>query len=329
MRRGLSIAVAVYFASAATLCAQPWVPPRGEGTVSLTYQNYYVIGHFDIFGNQNKNGATHSKALVTELDVGVTDTIGLTLSLPFVASKYTGPPEYLVGGIPTHPGPLDDGTYHGTIQDLGIELRRAWSAGPVVFAPLVGAVLPTHDYETHGEAVPGRHRKELQIGGSGGADLNRVVPRTSVFGRYAVAIAERQHGFDSVRSNLDVDVDHGLTRIIGLQGHVGWQFRHKGPTISELAADDWLGHDRFIVSSYVNAGGGFALSINQNTDLHAIWIATVSGNNGAHVARMLAVGATVAFGSSLGGFPVFEAAREARVNRAPSRSSPPAEGFGR
>jgi hypothetical protein len=303
--RRFSIALTLQLLSAATLHAQPWVPPRGEGTVAVTYQNYYVTGHFDPAGRRNKNGATHSKALVAELDVGVTDTFAISISVPFIASKYTGPQEYFVGGHATHPGPLDDGNYHGTLQDIRVEARRVWRAGPVAVAPLVGAVWPTHDYETHGEAVPGRHRREVQIGGSAGADLDRIVPRTSVSARYALAVAERQHGFESVRSNLDLDADYGLARRIRLRGLASWQFRHKGPTIAELAADDWLGHDRFIVSSYVNAGGGVTLPITRNTDVQAVWIATVSGKDGAHVARMLAVGVSWAFGSGSGALSIF------------------------
>src|SRR6266496_653439 len=113
-----------------TARAQAWGPAGGEGTVSLTYQNYDVAGHFDTQGHKNTNGGTQSHALVTELDYGVTDTIGLIVSLPFIASKYTGPPSYFVGTHETHPGPLDDGTYHAAFQDVRVEVRRLFWAGP-------------------------------------------------------------------------------------------------------------------------------------------------------------------------------------------------------
>ena len=90
----------------------------------------------------------------------MTDTIGLIVSLPFIASKYTGPPVYFVGTHLTHPGPLDDGQYHAAFQDVRVEGRRLFRAGPVGFAPFVGASFPTHNYETVGEAVPGRHRRD-------------------------------------------------------------------------------------------------------------------------------------------------------------------------
>ncbi len=70
------------------LQAQAWTPAKGEGTVSLTYQNYDVAGHYDARGRKNNNGGTQSQVAVTEVDYGMTDTIGVTVNLAFIASKY-------------------------------------------------------------------------------------------------------------------------------------------------------------------------------------------------------------------------------------------------
>src|SRR5205807_6214892 len=249
------------------------------------------------------------------IDVGVSDTIALTVSLPFIATKYTGPALYFVGGIPTHPGPLDDRNYHAAFQDVHVEARRECWAGPIAFAPLVGVTIPSHDYETRGEAVPGRHRRELQAGVTAGADLNRILPRTYVHGRYSLAAAQRIDGFSSVHSNVDFEAGADVSSRIGVRGLADWQIRHKGPTIPQLAAFDWLAHDRFIVSSYVNLGGGLTVGITRNTELHALWLATVSGNNGAHRARMLAIGTSWKFGAGMGGFDGFGSVKDE-----PSRS---------
>ena len=315
-------AVLVQLACVATVSAQPWVPPQGEGTVSVTYQNYYVVGHFDPHGHENVNGATHAKVLLAELDFGLTDTLALTISLPFIATKYTGPPVYLVGGIPTYPGPLDDGTYHGAFQDLRVEARRIWWGGPIAVAPFAGVSVPTHEYETHGEAVPGRYRREVQLGAMAGADLDRFLPHTYAHGRYALSAAERQRGFPSVRSNVDVEGGYSVSSRIGVRGLASWQIAHQGPTVAELAADDWDGHDRFIVSSYFNLGGGLSLSLTRRTELHGLWLATVSGKRGAHRARLLAIGATWSFGPGSGGFEGLMP-----VSEEPSRSIPRAAGF--
>ena len=317
MRRATLCAVAVsYLAAAATLHAQPWVPAQGEGTVSVVYQNYYTLGHYNVEGRPNTNGATHSKAVMVEVDVGLPGSTALSISLPYIAAKYTGPDEYMVGGILTYPGPLDkDRKYHGAFQDLRAELRRLFWAGPVAVAPLVGVTLPTHGYETHGEAVVGRRRRELLVGVTAGADLHRIVPRTHVHGRYAVVNAQRIQGFRSVTSNLTIDGGFDLSRRIGIRGLVVSQFRHSGPTIPQIAARDWLGHDRFIVSSYFNAGVGVNITVSRSVDLHAVWVSTLSGRSGAHRARMLSIGTSWGFGSG-GGFGDF-----APVSDAPSRSN--------
>lgn len=296
------LGLAIAHASALPAQAQPWVPPPGEGTVSLTYQNYYVTGHYSLTGERTINGATHSKALVAEFDVGLPQSFGLTVSLPYIRSKYTGPDIYFVGGVPTTPGPLDaDRAYHGAFQDLHAEARRMFEFTRVAVAPFAGITIPTHEYETHGEAVPGRHRTDFQIGASLGADLGRWVPSTYVHGRYALAVAEKIDDIPAVRSNIDLEGGYEVARRWTLKGLVDWQIRHKGPTIPELVAHGWDTHDRFIVSSYTNLGGGVTIRVRRSTELSGTWVAAVKGKSGAHISRGLSVTLTREFGGGLKG----------------------------
>ena len=89
--------------------------------------------------------------------------------------------------------------------------------------------------------------------------------------------------------------------------------RHKGPTLDELAAHDWEGHDRFIVSSYFNVGGGASVRLTRATELSALWMVTVSGKGGAHVARMLAIGATWSVAGASAGWAGAPASRGIRL----------------
>ncbi len=282
------------------MVAQAWVPERGEATVSLTYQHYDVAGHFDVLGRENNNGGTRSHTAVVELDYGLTETTALIISVPFIASKYTGPPSYFVGPHETHPGPLDDGSYHGAFQDLRIELRRLFWAGPVAVAPFVGASLPSHEYETVGEAVPGRHRKDFQGGVNAGIDLGRILAGSYVHARYAYTTAERLSGHPFTRSNIDVEVGYPAMPRVVVRGVMNRQVRHRGPALSELA-DDWEHHDRFIAPSYFNLGAGATVTVTNTMDVYGLWLSTVSGNNGAHRARTLAFGVSVAILSRLRG----------------------------
>jgi len=277
------------------VCAQDLVEPRGEGTVSFTFQNYAVAGHFDALGHKNNNGGTHSDAIVTEIDYGVTDSFGVTVSLPFIASKYTGPPVYFVGGHETHPGPLDDGTYHSALQDFRIEVRRMFWAGSVAIAPLANISFPSHDYETRGEAVPGRHRRDYQVGASFGTDLDRVVPHAYLEGRYAFGWAQQINDIPFTRSMMDLEFGHMTTSRLTLRALINWQIRHDGPAVSELL-DDWEDHDRFIAPSFLNLGGGGTVMVNRSLDIYAVVLGTVRGSNGAHRGRLIAAGMSWGFG---------------------------------
>jgi len=285
---------------AAPLLAQASVPDRGEGALTLTYQNYDVVGHYDVEGHTNNNGGTQSQALVSEFDYGVMNGFGLIVSLPLIASKYTGPPSYYVGPFLTYPGPLDDGTYHAAFQDVRVELRRQWWAGPIPVTPFIGASFPTHDYETVGEAVPGRHRRDLQVGASAGMNLERMLPGAYVDARYAYGTMQRANNFPFTRSNIDLDAGVAASSRVLVRALAEWQIRHSGPTLADLAAD-WVNHDRFIAPSYTHVGGGASVSMTRTTDVFALFVATVSGSNGAHRQRTLAIGVAFSLRSGLHG----------------------------
>jgi hypothetical protein len=298
--------------SATPVSAQASVPDRHEGTLTMTYQNYDVVGHFDVQGHENENGGTRSQVLVAELDYGVGDRVGLLVSIPFIASKYTGPPSYMVGPFPTYPGPLDDGTYHAAFQDLHIELRRQWWAGPVAVAPFIGGSFPTHDYETVGEAVPGRHRWDLQAGASAGVDLDRILQGSYVHVRYAYGRMQEVNDLPFTRSNIDLDVGVAATSRVLVRGIAGFQIRHTGPTLAQLAPD-WVNHDRFIAPSFVNLGGGPSISLTRSTDLFALLVAAVAGSNGAHRQRTVAAGVSIALHSGLHGLGGANASRRPEI----------------
>ena len=286
--------------SASPVSAQASVPDRHEGTLTMTYQNYDVVGHFDVQGNENENGGTRSQVLVADLDYGLGDRVGLLVSIPFIASKYTGPPSYMVGPFLTYPGPLDDGTYHAAFQDLRIELRRQWWAGPVAVAPFIGGSFPTHDYETVGEAVPGRHRWDLQAGASAGVDLDRILPGSYVHVRYAFGRMQEVDDFPFTRSNIDLDVGVAATSRVLVRGHR--RLPDQTHRTDACPAGARLGEPRSLHRAELcEPGGGPSISLTRSTDLFALLVAAVAGSNGAHRQRTIAAGVSIALHSGLHG----------------------------
>ena len=297
----IAVVTASALSAAVPATAQPWVPAQGEGSVSVLYQNYYTLGHYDLLGRPNTNGATHNKALALEIDYGLTDTIAVVIGVPFIASKYTGPPSYFVAGIQTFPGPLDDGTYHASIQDFRIEMRRLFIAGPVALTPFAGGTVPSHEYETKGEAVPGRGRPELQLGASVGLLLDRLLPSAYGHLRYGLAASPPEDGHSAVRSLIDLEAGMSVLPRVGAGAIFAWQIRNKGPLAPELA-DDWANHDRFIVGDFFNAGAEITFAFARSMDVSAMWMQTVSGQNGAHRARLFTLGVTWSLDAGFSGF---------------------------
>jgi hypothetical protein len=314
----LAIAICLQAWSGARLHAQAWIPVQGEGAVSVTYQNYDVAGHYDKFGHKNHNGGTHSQVAVCDVDYGISDAIGVSVALPLIASKYTGPPLYFVGGIETHPGPLDDGRYHAAFQDLRVEIRRLFWAGSIPIAPFAAGVIPTHDYEVVGEAVPGRHRRDFQVGADSGMDLERWLTGAYLHVRYGYARAQKIEGFEFNRSNIDLEIGYAVRSQLTVRGLAAWQIRHQGPEVVDLSVD-WDHHDRFIAPGFTNLGLGVSVPMGR-ADLYAAYVGTARGNNGAHRARTVAAGVTFAFGSSsLSGLGSSSSSLRSGIAPAPSR----------
>ena len=96
--------------------AQAWVPPKGEGSLSFTYQKVDVRDHFDADGDTEDRGRIHTHNLVMALEYGLTDKLALDFDVPYVASRFDGP------GLRPH-GPVDDGFYHPTFSDAHVSLR--------------------------------------------------------------------------------------------------------------------------------------------------------------------------------------------------------------
>jgi hypothetical protein len=180
-----------------------------------------------------------------------------------------------------------------------VDVRRLFWAGPIPVVPFIAVSFPTHDYETVGEAVPGRHRRDLQVGAHIGVNLDRLLAGAYAHGRYGYATAQQVEGFAFTRSNVDLEIGVPIASRVVLRGLAAWQIRHQGPSVQELTVD-WENHDRFIAPSYTNLGMGASVPI-RGVDVYALWLGTVQGSNGAHRARTIAAGVTFAFGSKLTG----------------------------
>lgn len=267
------------------LAQSAWVPLKGEGQVTVTYQNIYVKYHLDYQGKTFDSGPVRSHTVVTAIEYGLTNKLTFDGSIAHVSSKYEG----FVGPVPH--GPVDTGSYHPNFQNLDLGLRYNIRSRPLVLTPFVAVVIPTHDYETRGHSAVGRGLRELRMGLNVGRDLEGILPRSYVQGRYSFSVVESVEEFNLNRSNAEWELGHFATDRISLRFTAALQRTHGGlripidnqhPHFHDI-------HDQATRSNFFRAGGGISFALTRSLDLHADYNNTTAGRNG-HKPRGLSLG---------------------------------------
>ena len=277
--------------------AQAWLPLRGEGQVTTTYENIYVRDHYDYTGKRFDAGPIRTNTVITDLEYGLTNKLTFDSEITHVTSKYEG----FVGPVPH--GPPDTGFYHPTFQDARVGIRYNVLSRQLVVTPFVATVIPTHHYETRGHTAVGRRVHELQFGVNVGRDLEDIIPRSYVEGRYSYAIAEKVEHLNLNRSNADWEFGYFVGPKLSLRFTGAWQHSYGGiriPLDNGLPDYHEL-HDRAAKSGFLRFGGGLSVSLTRSIDLHADFGNTARGTN-THAARGLSLGISWRF--SRGGFRV-------------------------
>jgi hypothetical protein len=292
--RTAALALASSFLVAGTARAQAWLPAKGEGSVSALYQNIFVKDHMPE-GQFVDLGHIYSHGLLVDLTYGLTDRVALTLGVPMMATKYKGDRP--------HPTVLDDGTWHSSWQDFRFALRYNAVQGPVAITPFVGTAIPSNAYETYAHSAVGRRLRELQVGVSVAALLDRVVPGLFVQGRYALGFSENVLDISTDRSLADVEIGYFVTPEVRVFGMVGGHYQYEGldlppppiPLASVATPEQVVNHDRIAKDRALNVAIGTSVSLTDSIDLFGSFIRTVAGRNGHAINRGISTGVSWSF----------------------------------
>ncbi|MGH9971920.1 MAG: hypothetical protein ACREBG_29585 [Pyrinomonadaceae bacterium] len=277
--------VFIHLGLAISVHAQAWLPLKGEGQVAVTYQNIYVKDHVDFEGNRFDSGPIRTHTVISSFEYGLTSKLALDAEITHVSSKYEG----FVGPVPH--GPVDTGSYHPSFQDVRIGVRYNLRSRPLVVTPFVATVIPTHHYETRGHSAVGRRLRELHMGVFLGRDLEEILPRSYVQGRYSYAIVEGVEEFNLNRSNGDWEFGYFATDRISLRFTGAWQRTYHGIEIPKDRSHPHFHeiHDRATKANFVRVGGGVSFSLTNSLGLHADFNNTARGLN-THAPRGISLG---------------------------------------
>jgi hypothetical protein len=296
-----------------SLYGQAWLPPRGAGSVTVAYQHINVRDHFRGDGSRVDLGRIYSRSLLFLVDYGLTDSLAVNLSVPYVRAKYVGDryahrPDLIA--VPTNARFLDDGAYHGFLQDIGFGVRYNIATRPVTLTPFIGANLPSHDYPFFAHAAPGRNLRQIVFGGNVGGQIESFFPRSYFHARYSYGVTERVkiegQSYGGNQSLIRTEFGHFFTPRLALKAIQTASIAHGGNNVPDaylvdgafdVTSQQYYHHDQIDAVSSLELGGGidFALSPSNGIDLSGSLIHSVWGRNGHALHLGLAVGLTRSF----------------------------------
>lgn len=291
----VSVVLCALLATAAPTSAQVWLPPKGEGTVSVLFTSALSKDHYlpDVaydFGHIDSN------TVIFDVTYGLTDRVAVTVGLPVVMSRYRG-------NFPHRPITLDDGLWHTTSQDFRFNVRYNVMRGPLMVTPFIGTDLPSRGYEFYAHAAPGRQLKEIAGGVSAGrlfAGLGLVLQ-----GRYALSFSEEALDQPRRYSQASLEAAYFVTPSLRLLAMTASRIGHTGidlyPTSGVMLPPEvFQRHDQLSRESYFNVSGGLAVSVSDTTDVFASYTTTLTGRNTHAVNRGISLGMSWSFGSQSG-----------------------------
>ena len=216
-RRLLLSLMAGFLTLPGNLRSQAWLSPKNQGTVSLLYQYGFDRYHAMSGGEAVDRGHIFMQALLVDIDYSLTDRLAVRVALPYIQGRYKGlEPHVRVRNQPQTLVALDDGRYHGGLQDFRFDVRYNLISNKLMVTPFFQATVPGSGYPTLGHGAVGTNQREYRIGANLGRRLDPFLPRAYVQARYAFGFVEEVAHVSPKRSYAEFQFGYILSRRLSL-----------------------------------------------------------------------------------------------------------------
>jgi hypothetical protein len=194
-------------------------PEAGSGWVALGYDYVHMQNHLDPNGHAFDIGSMNTQRIAAQVEYGLTDNVAVWGVLPYVQSQYTGSFPHTVttpDGV-VHVSQADDGSYHGSFQDVSVGAKYMTSFRGWAVSPVAEYNQPSHAYPDFTHAAIGTNESK----GSVGVFTGRVIPEP--FDRfyfefdYLFTVLEKFQGTTATRSTINVETDFFATERLMLR----------------------------------------------------------------------------------------------------------------
>ena len=252
---------------------------KGHGSISLGYSNTLASGLIiDSHGNSiDSSDDTRIRALFLDAEYYFADDWSVRAGIPFGSNKYSGndphcptnaPPACARDGepilSPPHPESqfLDDGRYHGALQDwyVGMDWHRKFHDDYFLTAG-VSYTQPSHDYTFFSNAAVGQHLRRVEVD----AEIAHQFQFTNWYYRIGLghAFVQRTLNVDVDYNRLDAELGYFVNPrlsvrafVSGKDGH-GLSVQQGGTLYGDFTGIYWYTHDKTAEHNYLGAGFGF------------------------------------------------------------------------
>ena len=316
-RRGFGLTTAlIALGLARAASAQAFLPPIGEGNITISYQNLFARGHYDLNGDRMAGDSGHDPtqghAIVVEGEYGLTERVALNASLPYIRSRYEGNHPHQVMGIGP-PQEWDNGEYHGTFQDFRIGARYSIAARPFAIAPSFDVIIPSHHYPSTAHAAAGKDLRAYIVGGAVGGFLDGFLPRLYFHSQVSYAWAQEVLDIRPNRSRIDADLGYFITPRLSVRFLESYLVTHHGIDLisftpmtqgiihgTDISIDGpaqreyRTNHDRLQRSNYLTFGGAVDFALNDSVEVFVDGAKMVWGES-VHPLRAITVGVNTHF----------------------------------
>jgi hypothetical protein len=289
------IPVILFLTISPRLPAQAWLFPKGQGSVSLSYQNLFITDHVYEYSDAHDVGHILSHALTLDVDYSLTGNLAVRVAVPYIVGKYYGPRPHQI--------PIDDGTYHSTFQDFTTDVRYNLSKHHVVLTPFFRVVVPSNSYPYFAHSAAGRDQREIHLGTNIGRRLNPLLPKAYLQAQYSYAFVERVLGIAPNRSNIEYQLGYFVTPRFSLLGTGQWTYTHSGLDFNYaifhggLVGEQYIHHDQIGKSSLLDLGGGASFAVAPSWQMFLTVARSINGRNGHLHAAVVTIGMSRTFGS--------------------------------
>ncbi len=274
--------------------AQAWLPDAGRGSLFLGYeyaQARWTLMPNDVTGkafatytggpgNKLFEGDHYGHFQTADLDYGIRKGLAVTAHLAYVASEYTGRSKHRdqYGRLVL----VDDGNYHGSLQDAEVGVHQTVLTMPFVATPFVAYLFPLQPYADFGHGAVGHHLREVRLGAALARDLRPFLPDAYGQVTYGYSAVERQDDHSIHRNRVDMELGYFVTSALSLKGAASW-VRSSGGVEWYRTSTEFLQH-RLMHDALANerswrVGGGAGYALTPRYNLYMAGFATVSGAN--------------------------------------------------